>query len=136
MSKIIPFGDRVLVRRRKVGDKIGKDKLIIAPDAVKEARTDIADVVHVPDLTFGDEHILKNSDAVVKALTEKAVKGNSEALIALLRINAFVKIKSIRPGDAVMISKYVGTDFHDDDPANELTLVLAEDIIGLVVDNG
>lgn len=136
MPKMIPFGDRILVRRRIVGEKIGKEKLIYAPDKTKEAKTDLADIVSVPEHTFSDGYILERSDEIVKALTEEAIKGNSEALIGLLRINEFVKLKSLQPGDVVLISKYTGTDFHDDNPENEMTLVREEDIIGLVVEDG
>ena len=126
--KIIPFGDRILVKRRKIGEKIGS---IILPDEVKERNTDLADVVYVPDLTFADKHIIDNQEAIVRAITERAKTGDSGALEALLGLNQFLKVKSIKTGDAVMVSKYVGVDFHDTEGKN-LTLVSGSDVIGVI----
>ena len=134
MSKVIPFGDRILVTRRKIGEKIGKDKLIIAPDTTKERPTDLADVTYVPEHSFADRQLIEEGEQIVNALTNKAKNGNSDALIALLRYNEFLKIKAIKPGDTVMISKYVGTDFQDNEGGGTQTLVKGEDIIGLVVE--
>jgi co-chaperonin GroES (HSP10) len=131
--KIIPFGEKILVRRRLVGEKAGS---LYLPDEVKERATDLADVVYIPDFTFSDKKILDNSEKIVEALTEKSTQGDSDALIALLRINEFVKLKSIKSGDRVFISKYVGVDFFESGKREQLTLVNLVDIIGLVVDNG
>ena len=43
------------------------------------------------------------------------------------------KIKSIQEGDAVMVGKYVGIDFHDNKGSGQLTLVADNEIIGMVV---
>ena len=130
MSKVIPFGDRILVKRRKIGEKAGS---IIMPDQVKERDTDLAEVIYIPELTFSDKEILDNAEQIVKALTEKAIAGNDKALIALLRINEFVKMKSIKVGDGVLISKYVGVTLHETGETEDLTLVNSSDVIGLVM---
>jgi co-chaperonin GroES (HSP10) len=132
MAKIIPFGDRLIVNRRKVGEKIGKGGILVAPNIISDRPTDLADVKYVPDLTFGDKAILDNAKEIIKNLSTKAAEGNSECLIALLRLNEFLKIKSIKVGDAVMISKYVGMDFSSNE-GEATTLVNAEDIIGLII---
>jgi len=132
MPKIIPFGDRILCKRRKIGTKIGSIEL---PDSVKERTTDLADIIHVPDLTFGDKQILENADDIIKSLTREACKGDDEALIGLMRINEFVKIKSVKVGDAVMVGRYVGTEFHETGGQDNLVLVREGDIIGLVVND-
>ena len=107
MKKIIPFGSRLLVKRQKIGNKLGTG-LIIASDETAERPTDLATVVHTPDRSFADQ--------------------------ALIKFNDFLKAKSIKVGDTVMISKYIGTDFHDNvNPGESLTLVLEQDIIGLVI---
>ncbi len=134
MSKVIPFGDRILCKRRKVGEKIGKDGLLYASDNTKDSPTDLADVIYVPELTFGDEQILNNAEKIICSMVEQAKAGNSDSLIALLRLNEFLKIKSIKEGDGIMISKYVGTDFNTSDSQEILTLVNGADIIGLVID--
>ena len=130
--KVIPFGDRILVKRRKIGEKVKEDSMIVLPDAVKERNTDLADVMHVPDLTFADKYILDNAEPIIKAITQKAINGNEDALNALLKLNAFMKEKSVKEGDAIMVGKYVGTDFHTSDN-EDLTLVRASEVIGLVV---
>lgn len=132
MIKIIPLGDRILVRRRKIGQKVG---LIELPDQVKDRNTDLADVIFVPDLTFSDKEILDNAEEIIKTLTKKAINGNIEATKALLEMNTFIKLKSIKVGDAVMISKYVGVDFHGTGDSEGKTLVKADDVIGLVIDD-
>ena len=132
MPNIIPFGNRILVKRRKVGEKVGS---IVMPDIIKEHDTDLADVIFVPDLTFSDKHILDNAEKIVKGLTAKACEGDAEALKALLDVNDFVRLKSIKPNDVVMISRYVGTTFHEKGKSEDLTLVDCRDIIGLVAEN-
>lgn len=132
---IIPFGDRILVRRKLVGDKMGKSKLIYAPDSVKERATDLAEVVYIPEHSFADASLIDNAEKIIGSLTEKAKQGSDTALVALLKYNAFLKIKSINPGDMVMISKYVGTTFHDNQGGENLTLVDGSDIIGLVIED-
>jgi len=70
---------------------------------------------------------------MVKSLGKEARRGNSDALIALLRLNEFIKIKSIKEGDAIMLGKYVGIDFMDSNLKENMTLANLEDVIGLVV---
>lgn len=132
MKHIIPFGDRILVRRKIIGEKLGKESIIIATDETKERPTDLAIVVHIPDHTFTDEKIIENAEKIISSLSEKAMQGDSEAFISLIRINDYLKMKSINIGDEVMISRYVGTTFHDNESSGELTLVKLEDVIGLV----
>ena len=127
--QVIPFGDRILVRRHKVGEKSGS---IYLPDETKDRPTDLADVIYTPDLSFADQEILDNAPIIVASLTEKCKQGNPESLIALLRLNDFIKAKSIKVGDKVMISKYIGTDFHDTHSLDTLTIVNELDIIGLI----
>ena len=132
-SRIIPFGDRILVRRKKVGEKAGS---ILLPQEVQERATDLAVVVHIPEATFADSQILENADNIISALIQKSSNGDSDALIALLRLTEFCKLRSIKVGDSIMISKYVGTEFHETGSNEDLTLVKLEDVIGLVVSNG
>ena len=132
MNKLIPFGDRILVKRKVVGEKVGS---IILPDSVSERATDLAVVTHVPENTFADKQIIDNADKIIKALTKKSIEGDSDALISLLRMNEFVKLKTIQEGDEVMISKYVGVSFNETGSREELTLVSISDVIGLVVKN-
>lgn len=134
MPRVIPFGNRILVRRRKVGDKAGKDSLIHLPESTSEKAIDLADVIFVPEHSFCDKTLLENSETIIESLTDKAKNGDSEALKALLEYNVYLKIKSIQPGDAIMVSKYVGVDFHDSQNMEQQTLINGEDVIGLVID--
>lgn len=134
MAKIIPFGDRILVRRRKVGGKIGKEQLLIASDNTANQLTDIAEVMAVPDLTLGDKALLESAEQIITALCEKAKAGDSDAAKQAYWYAEFCKMKSIQAGDVVMISKYVGTDFSENDSTITLTLVRESDIIGLVAE--
>ncbi len=129
MPRLIPFGDRVLVKRKTVGEKAGN---IYLPENVQERATDLAVVQFIPEMSFADKQLLDSSERIIPSLVKEAVKGHSDALIALLRLNEFCKLKEIKVGDIVMISKYVGTDFHETGSNEDLTLVKLEDIIGVV----
>ncbi len=135
-KKIIPLGDKILCRRRKVGERLGKSQLIIAPDQVSDASTDLADVVYVPELTLTDKQLIDNLPEIGKKLAEKSAQGDSDALIALLRLNEFAKIKAIKPGDVVMLSKHIGTDFGTSDSQEQLTIVRADDVMGIIAEGG
>ena len=136
MSKtIIPFGNRLLVKRRVVGDKIGKENIIYAPDSTAEGKTDIADVVYIPEHSFADAELIKNGNSIVNSLIGHAKEGQANALEALLKFNMFLKIKSIKVGDVVMISKYVGMTFSDNRGNENLTVLDGDDIICIVVDD-
>lgn len=132
MKKIIPLGERILVKRRKIGDKLGS--VIVAAEETADRPTDLADVVYIPEHSFADRELIENAEPIIQALTKEASDGDSDALEALLRYNQFLKIKSIRPGMQVMISKYVGTDFHSSESRENLTVVESADIIGIVRD--
>jgi co-chaperonin GroES (HSP10) len=133
--RVIPFGDRILVKRRKIGDKLGSG-LLVAADTTAERLTDLADVTDVPELTQEDSEILDNAKDIIRSLVDKAKYGDSEALKAAMNLAAFCKLKSIRVGDSVFVSKYIGTDFHDtQDPQITKTLLKTDDIIGLVIDD-
>jgi co-chaperonin GroES (HSP10) len=129
--KVIPFGDRILVKRRAIGAKLGNGT-IIAPDQIADRPTDLADVIYVPDNTFGDTAILKDNVTIIGALVTKASAGDSDALIALLRLNEYIKLKSIQVGDCILLSKYVGTDFTGKDGKTAHTLVNLQDIIAII----
>jgi len=86
-------------------------------------------------MSFCDEELIRNSPAILNSLTKKAAQGDAEALDSLMKFNSYIKAKSIKVGDAVMISKYVGVDFHDNKGGGMLTLCFTDDVIGLVVDD-
>jgi len=132
MAKVIPFGDRLLVKRRRIGEKLGKG-IIFASQETKDRPIDIADVVHVPDHSFADKELINGAEEIIQALTQKAKEGSSEALVSLLRFNDYLNHKLICSGSVVFISKYIGTDFHDNQ-GDFLTLCGSEDVIGLVED--
>ena len=132
MKHIIPFGDRILVRRKIIGDKLGKEGIIVAADSTAETPTDLAIVVYVPESTFTDKAIIVNAERIIGALTQKAREGSSEAFESLKNLNDYLKQKSINVGDEIMLGKYVGVTFHDNEGSGDLTLVKLEDVIGLV----
>ena len=129
MPKIVPFGDNILVKRRMIGEKVGS---LYMPDDTKERNTDLADVVYVPDLTFEDTDILDNAPDIFKTLVQRVKHGSEKALGEMFQMNDFVKRKSIKVGDVVFISKYVGTDFYEKGKDQNMTLVKLSDVIGLV----
>ena len=132
IKQLIPFGNRILVRKKKVGDKLGSG-LLVAPDSVAEHDTDLAIVIYVPDQSFIDKELIANAENIIKGLSAKAQEGNDGALNALMTFNAFLRTRGIKPGDEVLISKYAGISFHDNNNPVNLTLCNVEDIIGVVV---
>lgn len=130
MNKLIPFGERILVKRKTIGGQVGK---IVLPEDVAERATDLAVVVYIPEASLADERVLDSASDIIEALVKKCSEGDSNALIALLRLGEFCKLRSIKVGDECMISKYVGVDFHEKGSNEQLTLVNMSDIIGLVV---
>lgn len=135
MPKIIPFKDTLIVKRRKIGTTLKDGKTeggIILPKTVEERDTDLADVLQVAELTFADQHILDNAEEIVKGLTEKATKGDCEAMKSLFDINDFIKRKSVKVGDAIFLARYSGLDFSETGVTETQTVIKMEDIIALV----
>lgn len=131
--KVIPFGNRILVKRRKIGDTVGKLGLIYTPDATKDRPTDIAEVVYVPDNTFCDAALLENAETIINSVIEKAKQGDSYAINTLTEFNGYLKLKSIKAGDTVLLSKYVGTDYADKLKGEEYSICEITDIMGLIL---
>ena len=130
IKHILPFGDRILVRRRVIGEKLGSG-ILYAPDDVEERKTDLADVVFVPELSFADKEMIDNAEEIIKNHLNMAKGGDAKALEALIDFNDFIRAKLLKPGDAVMLSKYVGINFSDT-YNDDLTLVDVKDIIGVI----
>ncbi len=131
MNKLIPFGNRILVKREKVGEKVGDT--IVLPQATADKETELAVVKYIPDHTFIDTLLIKDSQEMVNSLGVKVKRdGDSEAMKSLLEFNDYLRIKSIEVGDKVMISKYVGITFNDNFNEGDMTIVDAGDIIGVV----
>ncbi len=129
--KLIPYGTRILVKRRKVEDKSSH---IILPDEVKQLPTDIADVVAVPDRSFTDNQLMQNAESIVKALTEKAKAGDSTAVKALMDFNEYLRVMTIQPGDVLLMARYGGTDFLIQETNQTLCVTDANGIYALVVE--
>lgn len=130
-KKLVPFGNRYLVKRRPIGTKLGSG-LIIAADETKDRPTDIADVLYVPDHTWADKELLANAESIVKGLGDKAKAGDIEAVKALIEFNNYIRIKSIRPGMTIMLGKYVGTDFMTSEDNRTITVCTSDEIICVV----
>lgn len=107
--KLVPWGSRILIKRRKVEDR---SEHIILPDEVKGHTTDIADVIGVPDRTFCDNELLKNSEQIIKSLIQMAEDGDAQAVDSLMKFNNYLRVMSIKVGDVVLLARYGGTDFH------------------------
>lgn len=130
-KKIIPWGDKLLVSRRKQGQV---SKHIVLADHVADRPTDVADVVYVPDHSFCDKTLIEKSEGIINGLAKKAEEGDSQAVISLLRLREYLMIKSIRPGDVLLVGKYVGTDFNVKETGESLTVMDSEGIYAKIVD--
>lgn len=129
-KKIVPFGDRLLVSRRKTGNTKGN---IVLPDQVADRPTDVADVVYVPDHTFCDKALVENGEKIIDGLSKAAENGDSNAVIALLRYREYLRLITIKPGDALLIGKYVGTDFNIKETGESLTVIDSDGIYAKIM---
>lgn len=130
-KRAIPFGDRILVKRRKVGEKAGT---IILPEATSERETELADVIYIPDNTLADKELLKNAETIVKELTENAKTGDHEAFEALLKFTDYLKLKTLKVGDTILISRYIGMSFFENGLPDSFTILDVKDVIARVVE--
>jgi co-chaperonin GroES (HSP10) len=133
MKKIIPFGNRLLVKRKQI-EKLG-DGTLELPDTIKERLTELAEVVYVPDRTFADEALLKNAEEIMMGLATKAKHGDAGAVEALMKFNDYLHIKAIKVGDTVFLGTYIGTDFRVSESGETLTLCDGFDIRGMVIES-
>ena len=78
---------------------------------------------------------MTGAERIIEQLVVKAGQGDSEALKSLLEFNCYLKIKSVKVGDKVFISKYTGTNWYDNAGNEDMTIIRGEDIIGLVVND-
>lgn len=131
--KLIPYGNRILVKRRKVEDRSSH---IILPDEVKNLPTDIADVVEVPQQSFVDKKLIANAETIINALDKKANEGDASALEALFKFNEYLRVMTIRPGDVLLMARYGGTDFHIQETNQTLCVTDANGIYALVKETG
>lgn len=132
MPKIIPYGNRILVERKKVGSVGHKDSKIILTQETADRPTDLATVISIPDNTFVDKQLIERAEQTAEALGKKMEEGNPDALEALLKLNFFMRIKALQPGDEVFVTKYCGTDFHDTRGGKYQSMIKGEDILAFV----
>lgn len=134
MKKIIPFGSRIIVKRRPIGEKLGSG-LILASDETKDRLTEIADVVCVSEQTFIDKQLIANSEKIIESLTQMAMDGDVNAVRSLLDLNEYLKLKMLKPGDVVMVGKYTGIDFTVGETGEQLSITDPDGIRGLIVES-
>lgn len=134
MKRIIPFGDRIIVKRRPIGEKLGSG-ILVASDETKDRLTEIADVVCVPDHTFADKQLIENSEKIIESLTQMAMDGDTQAVKSLIELNHYLKLKTLKVGDVVMVGKYTGIDFSVGETGEQLSITEPDGIRGLVVES-
>lgn len=132
-KKMIPFGNRILVRRRPVGKTLGSG-LLYASDQTADVLTEIADVVALPDLTLADKALLDNAETIINSLSNMAQDGDAKALDSLLEFNRYLQIKTIQVGDVLMVGKYSGIDFSVGETGELLSITDPEGIRGIIVE--
>ena len=129
--RLVPYGTRILVKRRKVEDKSSH---IILPDEVKNLPTDIADVVEVPGQSMVDRELIKNADGIIKALTESACKGDASAVDSLIKFREYLQVMTIKKNDVLLMARYGGTDFLIQETNQMLCVCEPTGIYALVVE--
>jgi len=134
MKKVIPFGDRILVKRKKAVEVTTLKEGIVLPDTAGDKSTDLAVVKHIPEVTFTDKKLIEESEAIIEAQVERAKQGDPDSFRTLFNYNHYLKLKMLRVGDEIFMSKYVGVDFYDSGVRETLTMVSIDDILGIVVD--
>jgi len=129
--KLVPYGCRILVKRRKVEDKSSH---IILPDEIKNLPTDIADVVEVPEQSFADRKLLMMAESIINALTLKATQGDAHAVDSLLKFKEYLQVMTIKKGDVLLMARYGGTDFLIQETNQMLCVAEPTGIYALVVE--
>jgi len=132
MKRAIPFGERILVRRKKIGETRQQSAILLTEQTLDRA-TDLATVEYLPDLSFADKALIDNAEKIINSMTNEAIAGSPHALDTLLRYNQYLKLKSLKVGDEVFLNKYVGTDYYDSNAKGTLTVVAIEDIYGVII---
>lgn len=133
MKQIVPFGNRILVQRRKVGEKLGSG-LLIAPDQTADNPTEIAEVIFIPEFTMVDRELVNNAEAIIRNLSAASQIGDSHAFEMLLKFKDYLQIKAIQEKDLVFISRYMQTDVFIGETNQTVTLMDVGDIRGLVIE--
>lgn len=134
MKKIIPFGTRVIVKRRSIGKTLGSG-IIIAPDDTADRLTELAEVVAVPELTLADKALLESSEGIITALTKNASQGDARAVDSLLKYKDYLSIKTLKVGDIIMVGRYATIEFTVGETGEMLSITDPEGIRGLVVES-
>lgn len=130
-KRLIPYGTRLLVKRRKV-EQVSNH--IILPDEVTNMPTDIADVISVPEQSFCDKALIAKSEQIIIGLAKRAEEGDGAAFKALLEFNEYLRLITLKPGDVLMIGKYIGTDFLIQETNQYLTVLDGSGIYCKVVE--
>lgn len=134
MKRIIPFGTRVIVKRKSIGKTLGNG-IIIATDETADSLTEVAEVVAIPELTLADKALLEASDRIITSLSSKAEEGDSAAVEALLKFKDYLQIKTIKVGDIIMVGRYATIQFTVGETGETLSITDPEGIRGLVVES-
>lgn len=133
-KKIIPFGERIVCKRRPVGKTLGSG-ILIAADETADRLTEIADVVALPEMTFADKILLENAEEIITSLSEMAKDGDAGALNSLMSFNSFLRVKTLKVGDTIMVGKYTGLDFNIGETGEMLSITDYDGIRGLIVES-
>lgn len=133
MKKIFPFGSRITVQRKRVGEKLGSG-ILIAPDKTADNPTEIATVIDVAHDQI-DDWLLANADKIIESYQKRILEGDTSAYHTLIDLKDYIRSKVVKPGDTVFISKYMQTDIHIGETNQTLTLMDVSDIRGLVVES-
>ncbi len=129
MRRVHPCGDRIMVKRRIIGDTIGKAGIIVTAEETKERTTDIVDVLYVPDKHSAMQVLVASAESIIKALEKRLHEtGDPKCVESLLTMNEIQEKESVKVGDTLFIGKYNGIDFEDSDN-EKATLVNVKDII-------
>lgn len=132
MKKIVPFGNRIIVKRRKIGEKLGSGILIASEDTA-ERLTELAEVVALPNLTLADKALLDNAELVIESLTNMAKDGDAKSVQQLIEYTNYLQIKTLKVGDVVMVGRYATVEFTVGETGECLSITDPEGIRGLVI---
>lgn len=132
-KKVIPFGTRILVKRRSVGKTLGSG-LLYAPDSTADTLTELAEVIALPELTLADKALLENAERIVDSLSKMASDGDAKSVDSLLEFNRYLQIKTLKVGDIIMVGRYNTIEFTVGETGESLSLTDPEGIRGLIVE--
>lgn len=132
MKRLVPFDKRIVVKRDVTGKTIGKEGIIVQTEKAQKQEVEVATIIEIPKMTPIRKLLLENATAMAKSICLRGLKdGDPHVPEALEKLESIVHIASLKIGDRIMLSNYVGMTYDDDFYMGRLTIVDGDDAMAM-----